>query len=301
MQPPDSGDIPPPPLSTIRTGSFGAAPPPSRPISRVQSTNTAASLDGPHHSLRSNSIRGSVKLKETTMTFLRGIMGQRNQDYVSDQPLSYPSAAFRASAAPTRVPSSSGRGIDEDVPDDAPAAAMSLRKPRLWRFLNTTLYKTLLIVATIILLFGAEFRDLVPLADAAMDYVFAVVLVFFLVDMGLRCDAESQYFGLHCGRNCHYQSGDDEEASSQPLFQMGSFLFWCDVISTLTLLREITWFDLEGNFDEQHIDVQLNQWGMPKEVCSLHTIAFCTNLHPPSSLDVVWSTKLSRSNTIHST
>jgi hypothetical protein len=43
---------------------------------------------------------------------------------------------------------------------------------------------------------------------------------------------------------------------------VGSFLFWCDVLSTLTLLTDISFIN-RANFSEQHLVITLGAYGLP--------------------------------------
>lgn len=213
-------------------------------------------------------------------------MGQRNQDYVSDSAQSYSIHNLRqSSTTPTR-------GDDSQSKMEAPPTVRRVRYP-LWldsnarkryllNILNLHLWKALMICFTTILLFGAQIRDLfVPKnGDLAVDVVFLVVFCFFWIDTILRMDCESNYFHLYLLSFLGYSSGPRiSKSNSEPLeihpsvgycfgrpFHIGSFLFWCDVVSNLALLREITLVDPEGMFDEARIHINLDDFGMPLHV-----------------------------------
>lgn len=113
------------------------------------------------------------------------------------------------------------------------------------KLLTTTVWKTILIICSFILLFGAQIRDLLPpRADTAVDIILVMVFCFFLCDIILRCDSDANYFVCY---NC-------------TRWNSGSFLFWCDVVSALTLLYDIT-FVARQRFGETHIQLYMSSSG----------------------------------------
>ena len=139
---------------------------------------------------------------------------------------------------------------------------MTVKSDRRALFLDilySRFWKTTLIIFAIILLFGGPCRELfIPKAgDSAVDAVFCVVFVFFVTDMGMRMDAEDHYFEISC---CG--GGGGKRQSGWFCCRMGSFLFWCDFLSTFTLLADITWFNKE-KFSENQFEITLNSFGIP--------------------------------------
>ena len=221
------------------------------------------------------------------MNFLRNVTGQRNQEYSSDTPHSFRNNNHN-NLSSTRD--------DNQSKIEAPQAIPRVRFPLLWDsnerrlylldILNLHMWKALIICFTTILLFGAQLRDLFlpKTADLAVDIVFLIVVCFFWVDIMFRMDCETNYFRLYLFSSFGYSSGiamprpitssnsDSHQVDSsvghccgRP-FHIGSFLFWCDIISTLALVREITLVDLTGMFDEARIDIRLDDYGMPADV-----------------------------------
>lgn len=146
-------------------------------------------------------------------------------------------------------------------------------------------WKTIMIVLAAILLFGEPFRALFipPAGDPAVDAVFCVAFALFFVDMAMRIDAEPHYFDFYCGccwgrtaaeaaraRHPHPHRGHPGRGK-QPgrgyCCQLGSFLFWCDFVSTLTLLGDISWINSDY-FGERQFDIGLNSFGIPVRVSS---------------------------------
>lgn len=221
------------------------------------------------------------------MNFVRGIRGQRNQDYTNDAQQSYRNNNVPQPSTPTR---------DEiqnkmEAPQTIRRVHFPLigdsneRRLYLLEILNLHVWKALLICFTTISLFGAQIRDLFfpKSADLAVDIVFFVVVCFFWMDTIFRMDCETNYFQLYLFSSFGYSSGitiprsmnshsDSREVDpsighciGRP-FHIGSFLFWCDVIANLALLREISLVDFSGIFDEARIEIYLDDYGMPMDV-----------------------------------
>jgi hypothetical protein len=127
--------------------------------------------------------------------------------------------------------------------------------------LKSRCWKVLLIVLTFILLFGAQIRTLwIPAAgDTAVDVVFTVTFALFWIDLLMRVDAEPGYFNFrfNCFRGNIYEHG-----GGKPGCSLGSFLFWCDLGSTLALLHELSYVD-QKNFAVIDYDITLDTFGIP--------------------------------------
>lgn len=142
------------------------------------------------------------------------------------------------------------------------------------RILDSLAWRALLILLTLILLFGAQIRNMfIPAsADAAADAVFLATFFIFWIDIGMRVIVEPNYFAFNLcglGRKIDTERPMAEQETCCNV-QLGSFLFWCDVISTLTLLHEISFID-KANFSEIPILVTLDPFGVPVsllEVCN---------------------------------
>ena len=242
-----------------------------------------------------DSIRNSVNIK--TMSFLRKFVGQRNQEYVSDVQMQ-PSVRNQRQ---TQVVSSIRE--TETIPErtiDIAGSSDDRKRFLLYRVLNARLWRALLIFFTFILLFGAQFRDLfIPkAADPAIDAIFVIAFLFFTADMIFRVDAEFNYFHLYLCNCVGYSSGvaadrvhdaaRDPRVSgvntlpgccgTQPQpFQVGSFLFFCDLISTIVLLREIS-FVMPKNFEELFVNIELDEFGLLEHV----SVVMCVSVYQMS-------------------
>jgi hypothetical protein len=146
------------------------------------------------------------------------------------------------------------------------------RKMFFVRVVSSTFWRVLLIVFTIILFFGAEFRTLVlpKEADPYMDGIFTVVLVVFLVDIGMRIDVEPNYFSIHL--YCCHSAPHEEKSihgSCSNSCHFGSFIFYCELLSTLVLLSEISYVNT-AKFSEQTLHIVLNRFGVPVSSFYIH-------------------------------
>ena len=129
-----------------------------------------------------------------------------------------------------------------------------------YRVLNTSLWKAATGFFTAVLLFGSQIHHLwMPSqADEAMDVVYGVAFLFFVADMGLRVYAEPNYFQFQFG-HCGYHNNYSFESGS---CQLGSFMFWCDLISMMALLYDISIIN-QGNAITPEEEIILDENGRP--------------------------------------
>ena len=280
---------------------FAASEPPPSTGHRQQQPQP---LQPPSRSMTSS--RHS-SIRESTVSFLRNMFAHRQADYHGDTPadggpINRSQVNAMASQQQQQQQQQLQRSSRLHWAGDRPSNSLSMsiessqHTPSLWRrlrhaperrrlelqLLNHPVYKFLLICFAIILLFGAEFRDLfLPReADGAMDAIFAVVFVLLLVDLGLRIDAEDHYFSCHAwscwsGRGSRSNNNNNKRTghggvNNNGCLRVGSFLFWCDLCSTMTLLADMTWVNKDG-FAEIHYHIELDEFGIPVRV-------FCGNM-----------------------
>eukprot|EP00538_Stauroneis_constricta_P012643 CAMPEP_0119572494 /NCGR_PEP_ID=MMETSP1352-20130426/44648_1 /TAXON_ID=265584 /ORGANISM="Stauroneis constricta, Strain CCMP1120" /LENGTH=1126 /DNA_ID=CAMNT_0007622179 /DNA_START=152 /DNA_END=3532 /DNA_ORIENTATION=+ len=112
---------------------------------------------------------------------------------------------------------------------------------RMWRLLANFF--------TIVLLFGTQIQQGIPFKqiDIVFDVLFVVTFAFFVVDIVLRIIGKPNYFLCRC-------------SSSQIAF--GSYIFWCDVISTSMMLYDISWVN-QNHFDSPEVNIKLGLDGVP--------------------------------------
>ena len=112
-----------------------------------------------------------------------------------------------------------------------------LKHPYKW-------WSIVMFIFTLVLLFGASFRDLccTKQMDVVFDIIFSFTFVMLAVDIVLHCLATPEYFQWYfpCNR--------------QKWFTIGSFIFWCDVLSTLVLLADVSFIGIESlGMENRHI------------------------------------------------
>lgn len=106
-------------------------------------------------------------------------------------------------------------------------------------------YKIFIYILTVILLFGGSLQDLLlhPMAaDKYVDVVFTVTLVFLLLDILVQCFVIPTYFIYHPVLQFR-KNTTDEYGFLCFAFQLGSFIFWFDLLSVLSFLWEISYFN----------------------------------------------------------
>jgi hypothetical protein len=242
--------------------------------------NTAGEQGAPTAQGPPRTLSGSNRLK---MSFFRNIFNRRDDDYRSDQP-SAPAAVRRAvstdyraarsnNSAASAGPNSSSGSFGEDGESPASMSRMQrfgagmancLRPSRaaldgVSMLISSRTWHVMLVFFTILLLFGSQFQELlVPKeGDIVFDILFTVALGVFAFDMLFRCYTEPQYFELNiCGKSF------GEAPAAWGSCRLGSFMFWCDLVSSLTLLWDISYVN-KFLFDEATIDIQLDGFGMP--------------------------------------
>jgi hypothetical protein len=123
-----------------------------------------------------------------------------------------------------------------------------------------------------------------------------VTFALFWLDIFMRMDSDPNYFNCSCGIISNYQQRkrNDLNVMTDTLptnnnnnnnntvavtanlhrhqqsgcdgwccgLRLGSFLFWCDFISTMTLLSEIAFINKRA-FESVTVMIQLDQFGMP--------------------------------------
>jgi len=126
-------------------------------------------------------------------------------------------------------------------------------------------WQILLGIFTILLLFGAQIQWLfLPKeADIVFDVLFTIALVVFSLDIVLRCYLEPNYFNF-CGSGSNVNGEQGRAVNAWGGCHIGSFMFWCDFISTLTLLYNITYINRTLT-EESGFEVKLDPFGAPVE------------------------------------
>mmetsp|Transcript_1762 Transcript_1762/g.3417 ORF Transcript_1762/g.3417 Transcript_1762/m.3417 type:complete len:1158 (-) Transcript_1762:1419-4892(-) len=231
----------------------------------------------------SNSIRSNQK----TLSFFQTLMRKRSTDYHGDT-VHLPSASRGITASrysqntcapPSQPPLVSAERAMYEADETQP---QEIRPPTCWqsfcfritipsyvrqnfceRLISSRTWRITFTLFTIALIFGAQIRDLFcpKAADDIFDIAFLVIIGFFAVDILMRVDVEPNYFVFRAfGRG---QSTFEESTTCLDL-QLGSFIFWCELCSTLALLFEISLIN-QRDFEMQTVDIRLNTFGTPIE------------------------------------
>lgn len=149
----------------------------------------------------------------------------------------------------------------------APNSTMSINSKRIIR---SRTWKFLMILFYGFVLFGAQINQLwAPVGDVAFNIISLFTFGFCVLEMALRILAETSYFQFGISpffQNKLYSIGGNDNSN---ICAFGSFLFWCDLVSTGVILYDISWIN-KGPFEQQTVEIQLDALGFP--VC---TIGFC--------------------------
>ncbi|CAJ1936529.1 unnamed protein product [Cylindrotheca closterium] len=94
--------------------------------------------------------------------------------------------------------------------------------------------------------------------DGAFDTISLVVFGFFILDMIIRVMIYPTYFSIGCCNTSGVNGGNDIQTGCV----IGSFVFWCDLVSTITLLYDISWIN-KDEYSVREIEIQLNEFGIP--------------------------------------
>lgn len=232
-----------------------------------------------------SSASNSVRSNQKTLSFFRTLIGNRSTDYHGDT-VNLPSAGRGITStrsynnprsAPPPPPAASTEraafGVEETQPQDIRGPTcwqsfchwitipMDVRQRFFERLIASRIWRSTLLLFTIALIFGAQVRDLFcpKEADDIFDIIFLVIIGFFAVDILMRVDVEHNYFVFRAfGRG---QSTVEGSATCLDL-QLGSFIFWCELCSTLALLYEVSMIN-KRDFGMQTLHIRLNAFGAP--------------------------------------
>lgn len=161
----------------------------------------------------------------------------------------------------------------------------------VWRFL--------VCLCILLLLFGAQVQNLWcdPSYDTMFDILYTIAFGVFVLDISMRILVVPGYIGFKYktllnllartfaprkfktkneSRRNYYDHGDRWSN-----IHIGSFLFWCDVVSALSILYEISYIN-QMQTRVRTVDIELDSFGIPVcvfwnfgivGVCSLYYIA----------------------------
>lgn len=159
------------------------------------------------------------------------------------------------------VPGYQSQGRDSCCTRCWNSSAMKVVQHVLKKAIRSVVWRALMITFSIYLLFGSQIRHLfIPSSlDATLDIISLVVFGFFIVDMIIRVIIFPTYFSIGCCKNTSGASGGNDVQTG---VVFGSFVFWCDLVSTITLLYDISWIN-KKQYCAREVEIQLNEFGHP--------------------------------------
>ena len=83
--------------------------------------------------------------------------------------------------------------------------------------------------------------------DTYFDWAFIATLVVLLSDSIMRAVVDPEY-GIACGR-------------SGAVRRYGSFVFWCDIVSAVSILWELSFIGVDVYSSD--VEIKLNTYGTP--------------------------------------
>jgi hypothetical protein len=208
---------------------------------------------------RRDSGQQSESSSERRLSFFRSLFERRKNDYHAD--VQEVGNAFqrglrhadRTVGAATTVERSSPP--PEMLDEEKPSCFSCLRPSQpvldtMSCIIEARLWRVIIFLNTLLLLFGSEIQDLcIPKGgDIIMDVFYTIAMAVFFFDMMMRCFLEQKYMPW-CG-------------CAESKCVLGSFLFWCDLFSTLTLLYNVTYVN-KLLFKTKSFHITLNELGIP--------------------------------------
>lgn len=200
----------------------------------------------------------------------KNFFAQRNTDYrAANAPPSAPAYSQGTPRTTAVRRPSSGRSSpppdQSDMEEESFCSCGDCLRPPPWFLhalsviIGSPLWRVIILFNSFLLLFGSEVQELwiPPEGDLTMDILYCLGLAVFSMDMIMRCYLEPKYVQVPGCRN-----KENAQNSAWGRCQLGSFLFWCDLVSTLTFLYSISFIN-SGAYAIQTIDISLNEIGIP--------------------------------------
>lgn len=94
-------------------------------------------------------------------------------------------------------------------------------------------------------------------ADVIFDILYTIAFSVFVIDTIMNVIVKPAYFSVNICSDPPPQDGQ----GSKP-FGIGSFMFWCDIVSSAAILYDISYIN-EKSFESPTIDIQLDAYGIP--------------------------------------
>lgn len=202
-------------------------------------------------------------------SMLKNFLAQRNTDYrtANAPPTAHYSQGTPRTTAARRP--SSGRSSpppdQSDVEEEPFFPCGDYFRPSpgflhaLSVFIGSPVWRVVVAFNSFLLLFGSEVQELwiPPEGDLTMNVLYCLGFAVFSMDMIMRCFLDPKYVQSPRCRN-----NENAQNSAWGRCQLGSFLFWCDLVSTLAFMYSISFIHSQA-FAIQTIDISLNDIGIP--------------------------------------
>jgi hypothetical protein len=135
--------------------------------------------------------------------------------------------------------------------------------------LTSPVWRMIMCLCILLLLFGSEIQGLwAPKQyDTTFDILYTVAFFLFICDILLRAMSVPGYIGCNCklfyNRMVKFCCrGQRRSYHDEVPMHFGSFLFWCDVVSTLAILYDISYVTPQQN-EIKVANIQLGPLGIP--------------------------------------
>jgi hypothetical protein len=127
--------------------------------------------------------------------------------------------------------------------------------------INGIFWRTLIVLCTILLLFGSpiQFLWFPKESDIVFDALYSIALGVFCLDMIFNLCVDPEYFGFDLLRKGRF--GQSPQNGCWPC-GVGSFMFWCDVVSTGALLNDISYIN-SNEYGTHLVELELDSYGVP--------------------------------------
>ena len=123
-------------------------------------------------------------------------------------------------------------------------------------------WKALMILFYTFMLFGHPLCRIFSVEALVSDVLAALAFLFCVIEMGLHALAEPQYIQYEPASLGANKSLINGGSYSIKFCTVGSFLFWCDLVSTGVVLYHISWINKE-HVRLKTFELSLNTYGFP--------------------------------------
>jgi hypothetical protein len=132
------------------------------------------------------------------------------------------------------------------------------------RTVKSLFWKSLIVLFTFLLLFGSpiQFWAVPAEGDVVFDGIYMTGFIIFMVDVVFNIYADPEYLVCDpCNRSLR-KSNLKHVHPRIWTFGFGSFNFWCDLISSVGFLWDISFIN-KMEFSMHSVSIVLNEYGIP--------------------------------------